>query len=62
MYMKDWGAELDDFAKRYGKGILSDSGAVSLRLPCKKPKQSTKNTAKRQPASFRRQSAIFWKA
>lgn len=29
MYMKDWVVETDDFAKRYGKGILSDAGAVS---------------------------------
>jgi len=26
MYMKDWVVELDDFAARYGKGILSDAG------------------------------------
>ncbi|MCL2135383.1 MAG: virulence RhuM family protein [Candidatus Bathyarchaeota archaeon] len=29
MYMKDWVGELDDFAKRYGKGVLSDAGVVS---------------------------------
>lgn len=29
MYMKDWVAELDDFAKRYGKGVLLDAGRVS---------------------------------
>ncbi|MDR2693428.1 MAG: virulence RhuM family protein [Chitinispirillales bacterium] len=29
MYMRDWVVELDDFAKRYGKGILPDAGAVS---------------------------------
>lgn len=29
MYMRDWILELDDFAKRYGKGILSDAGSVS---------------------------------
>ena len=29
MYMKDWVLELDDFAKRYGKGILSNAGTVS---------------------------------
>ncbi|MCL2710507.1 MAG: virulence RhuM family protein, partial [Planctomycetaceae bacterium] len=29
MYMKDWVAELDDFAQRYGKGILTGSGTVS---------------------------------
>jgi hypothetical protein len=29
MYMKDWIAELDSFAERYGKGILPDAGTVS---------------------------------
>jgi hypothetical protein len=29
MYMQDWIVELDDFAKRYGKGILYNAGAVS---------------------------------
>jgi hypothetical protein len=29
MYMKDWIAELDSFAERYGKGVLPDAGAVS---------------------------------
>jgi hypothetical protein len=29
MYMKDWIAELDSFAERYGKGILPDAGMVS---------------------------------
>jgi len=29
MYMKDWVLELDDFAKRYGKGILSNAGTIS---------------------------------
>jgi len=29
MYMRDWVVELDDFAKRYGKGILSGAGTVS---------------------------------
>ena len=28
-YMRDWIIELDDFAKRYGKGALSDAGSVS---------------------------------
>jgi len=31
MYMKDWMAELDDFAKRYGQGVLSGAGTVSHR-------------------------------
>jgi len=29
MYMRDWVVELDDFAKRYGKGILPGPGGVS---------------------------------
>lgn len=29
MHMKDWLAELDDFANRYGKGILKTAGSVS---------------------------------
>ena len=29
MYMKDWIIELDDFATRYGKGILPGAGTVS---------------------------------
>ncbi|MDR2590238.1 MAG: virulence RhuM family protein [Oscillospiraceae bacterium] len=31
MYMKDWIVELDDFANRYGKGILSNAGTVSYK-------------------------------
>jgi hypothetical protein len=29
MYMQDWVAELDDFAKRYGQGVLSNAGVIS---------------------------------
>ena len=29
MYMKDWIIELDDFAVRYGKGVLPDAGKIS---------------------------------
>ena len=29
MYMRDWVVELDDFSKRYGKGMLSGAGIVS---------------------------------
>ncbi len=29
MYMKDWIAELDDFAERYGEGVLQDAGSIS---------------------------------
>ena len=36
MYMKDWIAELDDFALRYGKGILSDGGGISHKIALEK--------------------------
>lgn len=29
MYMKDWIIEIDDFAERYGKGVLKNAGTVS---------------------------------
>lgn len=29
MYMKDWIAELDDFAERYGEGVLPGAGSIS---------------------------------
>ncbi len=29
MYMKDWVVEIDDFAQRYGQGVLIGSGSVS---------------------------------
>jgi len=29
MYMQDWVVELDDFAKKYGQGVLSGAGEVS---------------------------------
>jgi len=32
MYMKDWLAELDDFAKRYGQGVLENAGTVSHEI------------------------------
>jgi len=50
MYMKDWVAELDDFAKRYGKGVLSGPGTVSHQSAIEKAeaeyakyRQKTKN-------------------
>jgi hypothetical protein len=36
MYMKDWIAELDDFAGRYGKGVLPDAGKVSHKTALEK--------------------------
>jgi hypothetical protein len=39
MYMKDWVVELDDFAQRYGKGILTDGGTVSHKNALQKAEQ-----------------------
>jgi len=36
MYMRDWVVELDDFAKRYGKGILPNAGMVSHQTALEK--------------------------
>ena len=36
MYMRDWVVELDDFAKRYGKGILPNAGTVSHQAALEK--------------------------
>jgi hypothetical protein len=36
VYMKDWVAELDDFAKKFGKGILRDAGTVSHKAALEK--------------------------
>ena len=36
MYMQDWVAELDDFAKRYGKGVLSNAGVISHQAALEK--------------------------
>jgi hypothetical protein len=39
MYMKDWVLELDDFAERYGKGILQNAGMVSHKNALEKAEQ-----------------------
>lgn len=36
MYMRDWVVELDDFAKRYGKGVLAGAGTVSHQAALEK--------------------------
>ncbi|MCL2604331.1 MAG: virulence RhuM family protein [Defluviitaleaceae bacterium] len=36
IYMKDWVTELDDFAARYGKGLLSGAGTVSHKTAINK--------------------------
>jgi hypothetical protein len=39
MYMKDWVVEIDDFAQRYGKGVLANSGTVSHNVAMQKAEQ-----------------------
>ena len=36
MYMRDWVVELDDFAKRYGKGVLPNAGTISHQAALEK--------------------------
>jgi len=36
MYMKDWLPQVDDFAQRYGKGILQNAGTVSRQAAIEK--------------------------
>ena len=39
MYMKDWVLELDDFAERYGQGVLQNAGTVSHKNALEKATQ-----------------------
>lgn len=39
MYMRDWVVELDDFAKRYGQGVLSGAGEVSHQKALEKARR-----------------------
>jgi hypothetical protein len=39
MYMKDWVAELDSFAKLYGQGVLQNAGTVSHKAALDKAEQ-----------------------
>jgi hypothetical protein len=50
MYMRDWVGELDDFAKRYGKGVLSDAGVVSH--------QDTLTQAEDEYAKYRQKTVV----
>jgi hypothetical protein len=47
MYMKDWIIELDDFADRYGKGILSGAGTVSHKEALEKAEAEYEKYRKR---------------
>ncbi len=53
MHMKDWVEELDDFAKRYGRGILPGAGTVSHRAAVEKEeaeyKKYRRKTARELP-------------
>ena len=47
MYMKDWVVELDDFAQRYGKGVLSSAGTVSHKAALAKAEAEFEKYRKR---------------
>ncbi len=47
MYMKDWLPQVDDFAERYGKGILQNAGTVSHQAAIEKATEEYKKYCKR---------------
>lgn len=47
MYMHDWLPQVDDFAERYGKGILQNSGTVSRQAAIEKAAEEYKKYRKR---------------
>jgi len=47
MYMRDWLPLVDDFAKRYGKGILQSAGTVSRQTAIEKATDEYKKYRKR---------------
>jgi len=47
MYMKNWLPQVDDFAQRYGKGILQNAGSVSRRTAIEKAAEEYKKYCKR---------------
>jgi len=47
MYMKDWLPQVDDFAQRYGKGILNNAGTVSRQAAIEKAAEEYKKYRKR---------------
>ncbi len=42
MYMKDWLPQVDDFAERYGKGVLKNAGTVSRQTAIEKATEEYK--------------------
>jgi len=47
IYMQDWLPQVDDFAERYGKGILQSAGTVSWQAAIKKATEEYKKYRKR---------------
>ena len=47
MYMKDWLPQVDDFAQRYGKGILNNAGTVSRQAAIEKAAEEYRKYRKR---------------
>ena len=47
MYMRDWLPQVDDFAERYGKGVLKNAGTVSREAAIEKAAAEYKKYSKR---------------
>ncbi len=47
LYMKDWLPQVDDFAQRYGKGVLQGAGTVSHKAAIEKAAEEYKKYCKR---------------
>ena len=47
MYMRDWLPQVDDFAQRYGKGVLQNAGTVSHKSAIEKATEEYKKYCKR---------------
>ncbi len=47
MYMRDWLPQVDDFAQRYGKGVLQNAGTVSRQAAIEKAAEEYKKYRKR---------------
>ena len=60
MYMKDWVAELDDFAQRYGKGVLTNSGTVSHNAAMQKAEQEYEKYCRKTIDELSKVERDFW--
>lgn len=47
MYMRDWLPQVDDFAERYGKGVLQDAGTISRQAAIEKATEEYKKYRER---------------